>query len=295
MLNKQALINRVKECAEGKPEFAKTEDPHYLKFVAAVNAITTKYHTDPVRPWKLFALWWISGRFQGHWTTPKRETMSRMIWVMLHYELTEREMGFVVLAWMRSHGRRPNQREVIEIETTMIRVATDARSSVKRLRDKRNAKRRKMNNPAGRTIGRPPKTDGVRVKILEELNNHPATPAYLANVIGAKNTAVRSTLFRMVKAGEVKRHCGLYAACVPQELGYDASPTQPMLVSLATPPTLSIAQQASIVKTQPEPEKQVTDPEVKAEVQRQMKLTTAEWIAENAKKWKPAPTLNYNP
>lgn len=126
-------------------------------------------------------------------------------------EMKEREIGYVVSAWMRKRGRTITQDVYREICLEMKRVSEAAAPKVTEIKEKRNAKRREKDKMKKAKIGRPRKTDGIRVQLLEALKTHPATPAFLTDKLQAEPTAVWSALHRMVKDGEVTTEHGMYS------------------------------------------------------------------------------------
>lgn len=201
----QALFRHMEESeAKARPEFTNNDDPDYLKFVAAVDANSKRWKAkEPVRRRKLYALWWISTTFRSHWEHPTQDTMSQMIWTMFQYETRRREVGCIVEAWMRWHGRNPSEADRKNIMTVIDGVQKDVEPSIKQKKQDRYKRRKEERRMLHRKRGRPIEHDGLRARIVEALKEGRSTPAALSGELGADRNTVKSALGRMLKAGEV--------------------------------------------------------------------------------------------
>jgi hypothetical protein len=241
-----ALVQDMRRAASIKPEFTKAVDPDYLTFVSLVQGGPV----ETVRPWKLYALWWISRTFRRNWhTRPTEERISQMAWGMFHYLMAESEIECVLDTYIRLHGQRPNRSQ---IETTIELVGKDAAPSLTKMKARLNAKRRKKYQMTHETTkkGRPD-TLGIRSRILELVTVQPATPAFLcAKIPDANANTVRYHLRKLKQAGAIihdELQKQYFLNPNPKETPIPA-PQMPKVQSVPPPPKESTMSEAEAQK-----------------------------------------------
>jgi hypothetical protein len=201
---KSALVKRIREiAADQKAELVRSQDPSFRAFVDEVDHVAASYHREGPAEYNLFRLWFISRTFREHWSAATKDTMRHMAWVCYLHRLSKFEAGWVILAWMYRHGRRPSQDELHnELTKTINKVWNDVQPELEKERRKRNAKRRERYNKMKKGTKRStPKRD----RIIEELKQGRSTPDKLAVDLGLTVDSVQSHLSRMVRDGAVVR------------------------------------------------------------------------------------------
>jgi hypothetical protein len=222
------LVSAVRAEAAIKTEYTlptrtKENDPHYQDFVKEVQEL------GDVKTWKLFRLWWRVRATQKKWRgKPEKKHPAQMMQSMLMLEFMPDEIEVVVLAWMIHHGRFPSEdqrHKEITVELQRVMADSDTQKKVENVKankrnryNKRNEARRRSRmekqNEVKNKGGRPKKSDGVRIKIMETLTGTSMTPSALCKELDLHASAVKSTLRRMVEVGEAVNNEGVYSLVV---------------------------------------------------------------------------------
>lgn len=205
-----------------KSEFRAETHPGYVEFADAVRAVAR----DQIKTYKLIGLYFKSHTFTQHWNSTGPEVPERLAWNSIMFGLGAKGRGptktfdptdirCIIVAWMRRHGRYPNDNELAEIDKMILRKHQEAKPTLDQQRKHRNEKKKQRRT---RMKGRPKQTTltCLRHRILTTLAEGRSTPSILSNTLGENKNAVTSQLRRMAIEGVItKLGYGLYDLTTP--------------------------------------------------------------------------------
>jgi biotin operon repressor len=197
-----------------KPRSDKEElDPDFLKF---------RSQMEPIRYYKVYALWWVSKKFRSYWCG---DDLERLIWTCCMYELSSDEILHCALAWFAMRKAHPNlkslnvliKQKMDEASPTLRRRAqfrnkrrreqySMNRERYQANKDEINRKRReryKMKQGDEAKRGRPVQENGLRTRIKEVLARHPSTRLSLVAELNVSDNTLKDALKRLRNAGEI--------------------------------------------------------------------------------------------